>query len=155
MTEEQALWGLVLQGREGILATLYADGRPQLTNVLCLADPESRTIRISTTASRAKARNLRRDPRAALHVMGGDHWEYAVAEGEVTLSEVAVSPEDDAVAELREITTAFYGPAADDDAFAAQMVANGRLVVRLHVSRLYGVIAAGGRRPIPRASRRG
>jgi hypothetical protein len=103
-------------------------------------------------ASRAKARNLRRDPRAALHVAGDDFWKYAVAEGEVTLSEVAVAPDDEAVAELTEMYTALYGEPVDTDAFASQMVANGRLAIRLHVSRLFGVITAGGRRPLWKAS---
>ena len=49
-------------------------------------------MRISTTADRLKARNLARDPRAALHVSGQDFWNYAVAVGDVTLPAVAWSP---------------------------------------------------------------
>jgi hypothetical protein len=32
------------------------------------------------------------------------------------------------------------------------MIANSRLVVRLQVTQLYGVIVVGGRRPVPRAT---
>jgi hypothetical protein len=32
------------------------------------------------------------------------------------------------------------------------MIAGLRLVVRLHVTHVYGVIAAGGRRPVPRVT---
>ena len=46
-------------------------------------------VRISTTAYRLKARNLARDPRAALHASGQDFWHYAVAMGDVTLGLVA------------------------------------------------------------------
>jgi PPOX class probable F420-dependent enzyme len=85
----EALWDLVFNQREAILATLKRDGRPQLSNVLYVVDPDSRTVRISTTSERAKARNLGRDPRAALHVSGDNFWSYAVAEGQATLSPVA------------------------------------------------------------------
>ena len=72
MIDDATLWRIVVDRNHGVLATLHADGRPQLSNVLYLLGPEPRTIRISTTASRFKARNLRRDPRAALHVSGDD-----------------------------------------------------------------------------------
>ena len=67
--------------QQGVLATIKADGAPQLTNVLYVADPATRVVRVSTTADRAKGRNLARDPRAALHVSGEDFWHYAVGRG--------------------------------------------------------------------------
>jgi PPOX class probable F420-dependent enzyme len=124
--------------RQAVLATLAADGRPQLSNVLYVWDAAERTARISTTADRVKARNVRRDPRAALHVSGDHFWQYAVAEGAVTVSEVAAAPGDPAVRELLALHTVFYGP-LDEDTFAVQMITAGRLVVRLHVSRIYGI----------------
>jgi PPOX class probable F420-dependent enzyme len=126
------------KARQAVLATLAADGRPQLSNVLYVWDAAERTARISTTADRVKARNVRRDPRAALHVSGGHFWQYAVAEGAVTVSEVAAAPGDPAVLELLALHTVFYG-ALDEDKFAAQMITARRLVVRLHVSRIYGI----------------
>jgi PPOX class probable F420-dependent enzyme len=124
--------------RQAVLATLAADGRPQLSNVLYGWDAAERTARISTTADRVKARNVRRDPRAALHVSGDHFWQYAVAEGAVTVSEVAAAPGDPAVRELLALHTVFYGT-LDEDKFAAQMITARRLVVRLHVSRIYGI----------------
>ena len=79
-----------------------------------------------------------RAPRAALHVSGDHFWQYAVAEGAVTVSEVAAAPGDPAVRELLALHTVFYGP-LDEDKFAAQMITARRLVVRLHVSRIYGI----------------
>jgi PPOX class probable F420-dependent enzyme len=90
-----------------VLATVARDGRPQLSNVLYVPDAESRLVRMSTTADRLKARNLARDPRAALHVSGRDFWHYALAEGGVTLSAVASSPGDDACRELLAVRAAF------------------------------------------------
>jgi PPOX class probable F420-dependent enzyme len=124
--------------RQAVLATLAGDGRPQLSNVLYVWDAAERTARISTTADRVKARNVRRDPRAALHVSGDHFWQYAVAEGAVTVSEVAATPGDAAVRELLALHSVFYGT-LDEDKFAAQMITARRLVVRLHVSRVYGI----------------
>lgn len=146
MPSQEEQWALVSSHREGILATIGPGGRPQMSNVLYLVQPAARLVRISTTADRVKAKNLARDPRAALHVSGEDFWHFAVAEGTVTLSEVAAQPGDAAVRELAEVHSAFYGE-LDQEHFAAQMVAARRLVVRLHVEHLYGVLATTGRRP--------
>ena len=147
MAGQDELWELVAGSQQGVLATVKGDGSPQLSNVLYVADPETRTVRVSTTADRFKARNLARDPRAALHVSGEDFWHYAVAEGSVTLSDVAAIPGDDAVAELLEVHSFFYGE-IDRAAFDEEMITNQRLVVRLQVTHLYGVMVKTGRRPV-------
>jgi PPOX class probable F420-dependent enzyme len=147
MPGQDELWELVAGNQQGVLATVNADRSPQLSNVLYVADPATRTIRVSTTADRAKGRNLARDPRAALHVSGEDFWHYAVAEGPVTLSDVAAIPGDDAVEELLEVHSFFYGE-IDRATFEEEMITNQRLVVRLQVSHLYGVMVKTGRRPV-------
>ncbi len=150
MASQEDLWQLVMSERQGVLATVARDGRPQLSNVLYEPDPDTRVVRISTTAGRLKARNLARDPRAALHVSGRDFWHYAVAEGDVTLSAVASAPGDDACRELLTVHTAFYGE-QDADAVYPDLIAARRLVVRLQVSHLHGVMTTAGPRPVPRA----
>ena len=147
MPAQDELWELVAANQEGVLATVKGDGSPQLSNVLYVADPATRTVRVSTTADRAKGRNLARDPRAALHVSGEDFWHYAVAEGPVTLSDVAAIPGDDAVEELLEVHSFFYGE-IDRATFEGEMITNQRLVVRLQVTHLYGVMVKTGRRPV-------
>jgi PPOX class probable F420-dependent enzyme len=149
MTDDDLLWPLIAEGRQGVLATLHADDRPHLSNVLYVVDKASRLVRISTTADRVKARNLARDPRAALHVAGDNFWAYAVADGSTTLSDVAAHPNDEAVTELLAVHSSFYGPPDDTGEFSAEMIANRRLVVRLQIDRIYGLVAAGGRRPAP------
>src|SRR6478736_5445960 len=62
-----------------VVVTLKSDGRPQLSNVLHVVGDDG-VIRISITESRAKAKNLRRDPRVSLHVTSDDFWRYAVIE---------------------------------------------------------------------------
>jgi hypothetical protein len=48
--------------------------------------------------------------------------------------------------------SAFYGP-QDQAAFFTEMIARRRLVIRLSLDRVNGVIATGGRRPLPAAGR--
>jgi PPOX class probable F420-dependent enzyme len=139
VADEQELLELVAGASRGILAAVTRAGYPHMTNVLYVWDPERRIARVSTTADRVKGRILRRDPRAALHVAGPHFWSYAVAEGDAELSEVASRPGDDATRELLELHTALVGE-QDEAAFFGQMVQARRLVVRLRVRRLYGVV---------------
>jgi PPOX class probable F420-dependent enzyme len=147
MATETELRALIAADREGVLSTIKRDGLPHLSNVLYLPGPDGATVRISTTADRLKARNLARDPRAVLHVSGDNFWAYAVAEGQATLTQAAARPGDEACGELLEVHSAFYGP-QDEDAFFAEMIARQRLVIRLGLDRVYGVITTAGRRPL-------
>ncbi len=137
MRTEQ-LWQIVSDRRQGILATINPDGTPQLSNVYYLADRSRELIRLSTTTVRTKGRNLQRDPRTTLHVPGPDFFNFAVAEGDVSLA-IAASPTDGAVEELFEVHSAL-GAASDRTGFGDQMVADHRMVVRLNVRRIYGQI---------------
>ena len=147
MAEPTELWGLVATGQQAVLATLKRDGLPQLSNVLYAPDADGRSVRISTTADRQKAKNLARDPRAVLHVGGDNFWAFAVAEGRGTLSPVARAPGDEACQQLLALHRTFYGE-LETDAFFAEMVANRRVVVHLELDHVYGIIASGGRRPV-------
>jgi PPOX class probable F420-dependent enzyme len=135
---DEKLLSLVAGTRQGVLATIAADRRPQLSNVLYVWDAGQQTARISTTADRVKARNLGRDPRAALHVTGRHFWQFAVAEGTVTLSAVAAEPGDEATSELR-MLHAVHDRVPDEAGFDRQMIAARRLVIRLHVRHVYGI----------------
>ncbi len=140
MPDDQQLLDLIANNSQAILAAVTRAGYPHLTNVLYLWDPAQRIAKISTTADRVKGRILRRDPRAALHVSGSHFWSFAVAECDATVSDVATSPGDEACRELLEVHSAFYGKILDEGAFFAQMIEARRLVVRLKVKRLYGVL---------------
>src|SRR5688500_7730037 len=87
--------------RRGVLVTLKRDGRPQLSNVAYALGTDG-VVRISITEDRAKTKNLRRDPRASLHVARDDFYAYVVLEGEAELSPVASAPDDATVDELVE-----------------------------------------------------
>ena len=127
------------ENRESVLTTIRRNGRPQLSNVLHAVGDDG-LIRISTTADRAKFKNLEREPWAALHVNAGNHWAYAVIEGDVTLSGVAAEPTDDAVEELVELYRSVAGEHDDWDDYRSAMVAERRAVVRISPTRAYGAL---------------
>jgi PPOX class probable F420-dependent enzyme len=140
VSDEQQLLDLIANSNQGILAAVTRGGYPHLTNVLYVWDGAERTARVSTTADRVKGRILRRDPRAALHVSGPHFWSYAVAECDADVSEVATAPGDEACRELLQVHSALYPELGDESAFIAQMIDARRLVIRLRVRRLYGVL---------------
>jgi len=133
------LWDAIVAANLGTLATIKRDGRPQLSDVNYAADPAARVVRVSTRTELAKAKNLRRDPRASMRVAGPGGAGYAVAEGTVELSPVATDEQDATVEELIEVYRLIAGKEHPDWAdYRRAMVADGRLVLRLHVDRLYG-----------------
>ncbi|MEW2144477.1 PPOX class F420-dependent oxidoreductase [Micromonospora vinacea] len=136
---QQALTDLVAGRSMGVLATIKRDGRPQLSTVLYSFDRDAGLIRVSVTDDRAKTANLRRDPRASFHVSSEDGWAYAVVEGRAELSPPAAQLGDDTVEELVALYRGLSGEHPDWDEYRQAMVDEGRIVLRLHVERLYGM----------------
>lgn len=138
MPDEQALLDLIARSSRGVLAAVTRAGYPHMTNVLYVWDPEERIARVSTTADRVKGRILRRDHHAALHVAGPHFWAYAVAECDAETSDVSMTPGDNVSREL--LAMALSRGAVNEAAFFRRMVDERRLVVRLRIKRLYGVL---------------
>ncbi|WP_327407524.1 PPOX class F420-dependent oxidoreductase [Streptomyces sp. NBC_01281] len=134
---DDALSRLLSSQRFGTLATNKSNGHPHLTTMVYSWDAVERIVRFSTTSDRVKVKQLRRDPRAALHVPGGDVWSFAVAEGEAEVSEITTAPGDAIGRELLAMISEGARP-QDERAFLEQLVAERRVVIRLKVSRLYG-----------------
>jgi len=136
---DPALTAVVTGSRLGALATIKRDGRPQLSNINYCFDPARALVRVSVVDGRAKVANLRRDPRASLMVSSADGWSYTVLEGVVELSAVAAATDDATVEELIEVYRLVAGEHPDWDDYRRAMVADHRLVARLHVERAYGI----------------
>ena len=135
------LHSLLADSHAGVLVTLRADGRPQLSNVNHIYDPAEALLRVSITADRAKSKNLSRDQRASYHVTSADFWKWAVADGDAELTPVAADPDDATVAELIEVYRAISGREHPDwDEYREAMVRDQRRVVRLHVTHVYGQV---------------
>jgi len=122
-----------------VLLTLKADGRPQSSNVRQWTDDEG-VVHVSLTDSRAKTRNLRRDPRVSVHVVADDFWSYAVLEGEADLSPVATDPADATCDELVAYYRELSGEHPDWDDYRRAMVADERLVLRVRPTYAYGMV---------------
>jgi PPOX class probable F420-dependent enzyme len=125
--------------RQGILITQKADGRPQSSNIVYVVGDDG-VIRISVTDGRAKTANLRRTPRASLHVNRDDFWAYAVIEADVALTPVAAAPDDPTVDQLVEYYRTLSGEHDDWAEYRAAMVADRRLLIELTPTHAYGML---------------
>jgi PPOX class probable F420-dependent enzyme len=129
---------LLAKNRIGVLATLRADGRPQLSPVTPYYDRDAGIIYVSIVEGRAKTVNLRRDPRAALEVTSADGWEWATADGTAELIGPGTDPHGPEVEALVDYYRSAAGEHPDWDEYRAVMVADKRVLLALHVERVYG-----------------
>jgi len=125
--------------RNGMLIALKADGRPQSSNI-AFAVGDDDVIRVSVTEGRAKTANLRRDPRASLHVNRDDFWAYVVIEADVTLLPVAQTPDDATVDALVDYYRVVAGEHDNWAEYRQAMVDDGRLILELRPTRAYGML---------------
>jgi PPOX class probable F420-dependent enzyme len=128
--------------KQGALVTIRSNGRPQLSNILYLLGDDG-IVRISVTDDRAKTKNLRRDPRASLYVLGDNFYQYVVVEAAAELMPVAADPQDATVDALVEYYRVAMGEHPDWDEYRASMVNDERLVLMLRPERAYGMVAPG------------
>ncbi|UKJ64712.1 PPOX class F420-dependent oxidoreductase [Cellulosimicrobium cellulans] len=123
---------------DGVLVTTRGDGRPQLSPVTYGVDDAGRIV-VSTYPERAKAVNVRRDPRASLLSLGerfSDPWVQVDGEAEVIDLPDAVEP-------LVDYYRSISGEHPDWDEYREAMVAQGKSLVRLTITR-WGPVATGG-----------
>jgi PPOX class probable F420-dependent enzyme len=129
----------VRQRRFGVLTTQRRDGRPQLSNV-AYAVGEDGVLSVSITDGRAKTQNLRRDPRASLHVTRDDFWAYCVLDCDAELLPVVSDPDDATADALVEYYRRANGEHPDWDDYRRAMVTDRRLLVRLTPTHAYGML---------------
>ncbi len=123
----------------GVLITIRSDGRPQSSDIVY--DLDGGTFVVSVTTGRAKTANLRRDPRAVLHVSDGGSWSYVSFDGAVELAPVATDPDDatcDALVRYYERVTG--SPHPDWAEYRRAMVDERRLVLRFTPRAATGMI---------------
>jgi PPOX class probable F420-dependent enzyme len=113
-----------------VLATSRADGRPQLSPVLCVADDEGRIL-ISTREPAVKTRNLRRNPHASLCALtDGFFGEWVQVDGD---AEVIALP--DAMDLLVDYYRRVAGEHSDWADYRAAMTRDRRVIVRITPTR--------------------
>lgn len=129
---------LLAASKIGVLATIKANGLPQLSPVTPYYDRNADAIYVSIVEGRAKTANLRRDPRAALEVTSADGWSWATAEGTVTLTGPGTDPHGPEVEALVGYYRSAAGEHPDWDEYRQVMVADRRVLMTLEISRVYG-----------------
>jgi len=113
-----------------VLATQRADGRPQLSPVLCAVDDDGRVM-ISTRETAIKAKNLRRSPYASLCVLSDSFFgQWVQVEGP---AEIVSLP--DAMDLLVDYYRRTAGEHSDWAEYRAAMVADRRVIVRISIER--------------------
>ena len=125
--------------RLGVLITIRADGRPQSSDIVYCVDDG--TFSISVTADRAKTANLRRDPRAVLHVSDEKAWSYVSLDGAVELMPATTSVDDatsDALVDYYE--RVIGSPHPDWNEYRQAMIDERRLVARFTPTSATGFI---------------
>jgi PPOX class probable F420-dependent enzyme len=115
---------------QAVLITIRSDGAPQSSNVVFAADGER--FLVSVTADRAKTVNLRRDPRAVLHVLGPAFGSYASIRVAADVGAPSGAPGDAVGVRLLEVYERITGAAhPDPEEFYRAMVDERRLLLTL------------------------
>ena len=138
--EREELLDFVRTRHHLVLVTTRADGRPQLSPVTGGVDTDGRIV-VSTYPDRAKATNLRRDPRTSVLVLS-DEWNDAWVQVDGT-AEVLDMPGQEAEDGLVEYFRCISGEHPDWDDYRAAMRRQGKSLVRITPDR-WGPVATGG-----------
>ncbi|MEU5942382.1 PPOX class F420-dependent oxidoreductase [Micromonospora sp. NPDC047548] len=136
--DRDALIEFIRPRHKVLLMTTRSDGRPQSSPVSCGVDAEGRLV-ISTYPERAKATNIRRDPRVSACVLSDD-WNGPWVQVDGT-AEVLDLPE--ALEPLVEYFRGISGEHPDWDEYRQAMVRQGKSLIRVTIDS-WGPVATGG-----------
>lgn len=113
-----------------VLLTARADGRPQLSPVVCAADADGHVL-VSTRGRSAKARNASRDPAVSMCVMSDAFFgAWVQIDGRAD-----VVPMPDAMEGLEDLYRRIQGEHPDWEEFRAEMVRQERVLLRIAIER--------------------
>ena len=120
-----------------VLATTRRDGRPQLSPVTGVLT-DAGEILVSTYPSRAKARNIRRNPAVSVLVMGDFDGAWVQVDGDAVVEDMPEAGDG-----LVEYFRAISGEHSDWDEYRQAMADQGKSLIRVTPTR-WGPIATGG-----------
>ena len=122
--------GFLAAHPRAVLATMRADGRPQLSPVVVAVDDDGRLL-VSTRETAIKAKNLARDPRASVCGLNdGFFGEWVQAEGNAELIHLP-----DAMPLLEDYYRRISGEHPDWQEYREAMRRDKRLIIRVVVDR--------------------
>jgi PPOX class probable F420-dependent enzyme len=125
-----AALGFIRANHRAVMLTRRADGRPQLSPIVCNVDADGR-IAVSTRETALKAKNLRRDPQVSLCVLSdGFYGDWIQVDG---TAEVVSLP--DAMEPLVDYYRSISGEHPDWDEYRNAMERERRVIVRITVER--------------------
>jgi PPOX class probable F420-dependent enzyme len=126
---EQAL-EFVRANHRAVMMTNRADGRPQMSPIVCNVDGDGRVV-VSTRETALKTKNLRRDPRVSLCVVNdGFYGDWVQVDG---TAEIVSLPE--AMEPLVDYYRSISGEHPDWDEYRNAMERERRVIVRITVER--------------------
>ncbi len=136
LTTSSRAW--LAQHHQAVLITLRADGSTQSSNVVTAFGGD--VFRVSVTAGRAKTRNLARDPRATVHVLGDNFWGYASVRCSAHLGPVSAQAGDQAGQDLLQLFNDISEtPHPNPQEFFDVQVAEQRLLLSLSAESISGM----------------
>ena len=112
-----------------VVATLNADGSPQLTTVWYLRDGDE--LVFNTAVGRLKERNLRRDPRLAATILSADGYRFITVKGTVTLDEASGQEI------IHQLAIRYDGPESAEEQMRSQFSRQQRVTIRLPIGDPY------------------
>lgn len=125
--------------KSAVVITLRKDGRAQSSDIVYALT--NGVFSISLTNTRAKTKNMERDPRVLLHMTAPDSWSYLSFDGTVELSAVTTSPDDDTSNALVAYYEAVAGkPHPNWDEYRQAMIDEGRLIATFTPTSVVGQI---------------
>jgi PPOX class probable F420-dependent enzyme len=128
--ELEAARSFVRDHHHAVLATLRADGSPQLSPITTGIDDDGRVI-ISTRETAIKVKHIRRTGKAWVCVLpDGFFGEWIYVEGLAT-----ILPLPDAMEELVEYYRRISGEHPDWDDYRAAMVRDQRCIIRIELTK--------------------
>jgi PPOX class probable F420-dependent enzyme len=120
----------IRNNHRAVVCTYRRDGRPQLSPVTVGVDDEGR-VEVSATESRAKVRNLQRDPRASVCAFTDAFFgPWVQVDGR---SEIVTMP--DALEPLVEYYRRISGEHPDWDEYRSVMVQESRCLIKITIER--------------------
>jgi PPOX class probable F420-dependent enzyme len=121
-----------------VFTTFRSDGRPQMS-LVTVGSFEGGLV-FTTQENRAKAANLRRDPRCAIMVVKPGYRGYAVLDGEAEVRSKRNTGPDKLRLDLRDVYRAVGGKEHPDwEEYDQAMVQQRRLIVLLRPGSLLGI----------------
>ena len=136
--DREALLDFIRPRHKATLVTTRGDGRPQMSPVTCGVDEAGRIV-VSTYPERAKAVNLRRDPRVSV-LVHSDDWNDPYVQVDGT-AEVLDMPE--ALEPLVEYFRCISGEHPDWAEYRDAMRAQNKSLIRITIEQ-WGPVATGG-----------